>query len=765
MIFVLIACLVAHAVPQPAPTPATVHIEATVSDDLRTISGTIVVPHIDGVQWVDLLEKLPIPAGDRMQHRTFPVRPEQGTLTLEVASETQTEQRFHTVLPRRFGASGVVPRRGLFANGLWHPHPASDGQPAVVNWDVTLTLPTGSTGVLNGVVAQERLHYSGTADRLSLAVLHNARVQTIPIADNVNMTLVDAGPRRIRRDSRTIALAMKALDHTNAASFTVVETPLRRRLLRIGPSTLFMSDRALRVTPPEWGLHVPALQQGLQRASLRIADPWLRDVAGSALVMGIEPERPPPAVSNLLPWVPRIDSFLYDGRVPFGSEALDEGWAVDHIEDDALEMLGPATPASTAAWKLGALHGTDTVQKWATAMASGASVDHALDASGLKSTDFSAAREAAPITDIRVDVARTQREWEVRLSRTAPMDARAEPVPYVLNGERGLWITETGPSSETFTLDEKPKTVSLDPEQRVRQTNQQNDAWPRPVSFTLTGSLSEISINQRRLTGSLFMVRRNQRSSRWIHTMLVQTNPIEIASTFYSLSYEFGRKLDQRNRIWRAWTGPSASILEPAFRESRDARYAIDYRGGLRIDTRDNWPFSRRGYRFAAAISNGFIPGQDDQWRAWSSDATVLVDLPGPLVWANRFKAGATTSEVAHRQFSIGGSAGVQGVPIDAYFGQAQTYATTELRYRPVRDASIPMGLWWLTAFQVSGSIEVAKMDDATAAGWTVGLATVYDFWGQTPSIAGIWIARSIDYGDFSGPYPVQVYLKAGQNF
>ena len=75
------------------------------------------------------------------------------------------------------------------------------------------------------------------------------------------------------------------------------------------------------------------------------------------------------------------------------------------------------------------------------------------------------------------------------------------------------------------------------------------------------------------------------------------------------------------------------------------------------------------------------------------------------------------------------------------------------------------MGLWWLTAFQVSGSIEVAKMDDATAAGWTVGLATVYDFWGQTPSIAGIWIARSIDYGDFSGPYPVQVYLKAGQNF
>ena len=164
-------------------------------------------------------------------------------------------------------------------------------------------------------------------------------------------------------------------------------------------------------------------------------------------------------------------------------------------------------------------------------------------------------------------------------------------------------------------------------------------------------------------------------------------------------------------------------------------------------------------------MSNGFVPNEGTQWQSVSSQAVGLIDLPGPFVWANQFKAGSTTSEVSHRQFSIGGSNGIQGLPIDAHFGKTRLYGTSEIRFSPVRGASIPMWLWWVTTVQLSGSIEAVKLDDATAAGWTAGLGVVSDIWGQTPYFTGIWIAKSLDYGDFSGLDPTQVYLRLGQNF
>ena len=120
---------------------------------------------------------------------------------------------------------------------------------------------------------------------------------------------------------------------------------------------------------------------------------------------------------------------------------------------------------------------------------------------------------------------------------------------------------------------------------------------------------------------------------------------------------------------------------------------------------------------------------------------------------------------MTHRQFSIGGSSGVQGLPIDAYFGQFRSYGTTELRFSPVRDASIPMWLWWVTTVQFSGSLEVAQVDNQSAAGWTAGLGVVSDIWGQTPYFTGVWMARPLPYGGLSGPYPTQFYLRLGQNF
>jgi hypothetical protein len=49
--------------------------------------------------------------------------------------------RFTAHLPRRYGAAGLVPGRGLFVNGLWHPQPTRDGAPVQAQWQASLHLP------------------------------------------------------------------------------------------------------------------------------------------------------------------------------------------------------------------------------------------------------------------------------------------------------------------------------------------------------------------------------------------------------------------------------------------------------------------------------------------------------------------------------------------------------------------------------------------------------------------------------------------------
>ncbi len=765
MIALLLCVLAAFGAVGSESVNGVIRIRAQVSADLRTIHGTFETPPNPDVKWSDLLSALPIPHGDRMLHRTFPGPTEAGRMWIEPPPKIPRPRSFHAVLPRRFGASGVVEGRGLFANGLWHPHPVVDGRLAQIEWDVVLELPEGATGTLNGSVSQGSLRYRGTADRLSLSVLYNARVQTLELTETATITLVDAGPTRRIRDMRTLAVARTGLELANAQSFVVVETPLRTRLQRTGPHTLFLSDRAFRVTPPDWATHLPAVRDGLQRASLGISDPWLRNLAGSTLRGASLEKRSAKQLAWWRSWMPRVDSFLYDGRLAFTSETLKEGWPTDWIADDPLELLEATAPARIAAAKLRALYGSEPLETWATAIASGATFEQAMELSGIPEQAFLDWRRTPEVTDIRVNVLREGATWRIDLSREATEDAPAEPVDFLIGNESRQWTTRRGPDTLSLPVEHRPQFVRVDPYAQVLQTNHQNDQWPRPWSVTVTGSLSEISVNRRRATASAYAVARNQRNSHWMHALIANTNPVELVSGYYSLGYEFGRKLDRRNRIWRAWAGPSAALLDPAYRKTVEGRHAVDFRAGLRIDTRDNWPFSRKGFRVAGSLGNGFVPGQPDRWRTVASEATHLLNMPGPFVWAHHVKAGSTTSEGTHRQVSSGGGGGVQGLPIDAHFGRTRLYGTSELRFSPVRDASIPLWLVWVTTLQFTASIESAIVDDATATGWTAGIGAVSDIWGQNPYFTGIWVAKSLDYGAFNGSDPAQFYLRLGQNF
>ena len=751
-----------------APTGSVeARIRASVSDDLRVIQGTFEADAHENLEWVNLLSQLPMPATDRARHRTFPGASEAGVLYLEGSGPVSRPRSFHVILPRRFGASGMVPGRGLFSNGLWHPHPVLNGRIATVQWDVELTLPPGATGVLNGVVSTGTIRWKGHGDRLSLAVLTDARIQEIAISPETTMTLVDTGPQRKLRDKRTIAIATRGLQHNVASSFVVVETPMRRRLVRNGPNTLFMSDRALRLSGRNWATHGASIRNGLQSASLTVVDPWLRDLAGSLLHSTVFQTRSTRERVRWRTWMPGVDSFLYDGRVPFVGETLDEGWPTDPLRDDPLELVDNPTPAHTAGVKLSGRYGGAPLHTWATALAAGATFEEAATVAHVPAEGFDEWRTHPTISDVGVQVQQSPNGWKISLTRDAETSMPAEPVAFAIDGDTKTWATNEGPDSLEITRERRPKRVRIDPHSQVLQENRANDTWPRPWTITFSGYLAEINLNRRRATATGYATIRRPHTNRWTHRLITYTNPIEIAGLYYSLGYGFGRKIDRRNRIWRAWGGPSVAWMDPALPDVHMGKQAIDLRAGIRVDTRDNWPYCETGFRVETTGSQGWVPRVDERSNTVGAKGILLQPLPGPLVLATEIKVGGTTSGIPNRQYSLGGGGGVQGLSFDRHLGQRSMFGSTELRLRPVQHASVPVAFGWLSTIQVSGALEAGWVDDQKATGWTAGVGGVVDLWGHSPRFAGLWIARAFQDGPWSDikPGPSQYYLRLTQRF
>ena len=747
--------------------PVKAYIRATVSEDLQTIHGTFEVEEYAGLQWVDLLSRLPVPTSDRVQQRTFSHIAEEGFVRVESPLPTDRPPSFHTVLPRRMGASGVVPGHGLFANGLWHPHPVMDGRAAIVLWDVILELPPKSVAVLNGKVGTGAIRWSGTADRLSLAVIPNGRVQVHEIGPMNTVILVDNGWSRPLRDLRVKAIAMTGIDNELAQPFVVVETPSRRRLIRTGPHMVFLSDRAFRMSGRQWKNHLPAVRRGLVTASLDVWDPWVRDLIGSLT---------PPTTYEVdslwekLRWrsfLPRVDALLYDGRSAFMSEVFEEAWPSDTLRDDALEIVDNLTPPQSAARKLERLYGVETMRMWATAVIAGAHPDEAVTVAELPPTALNEWHKFPAPQDVSVSVTQADNGWAVHIDRDAPDSAPREPIPFRINGEDKLWTTNTGSDSLEILRNERPQKVQIDPQKEVLQEDRSNDTWPKPSTITVAGSFSEINADQRRPTAALYLVGRRPYASRWVHGLIANTSPIERAGLGYSLGYGFGRLLDRRNRVWQVWTAPSTAWLDPDFNPAEPGGVAIDWTSGVRRDTRDTWPMARRGQRFSAYGGGGFIVDRPTHWMTTGISGSTLLPLGSAVVSASRAKVDLTTATISHRTLGLGGGSAVQGLSSDHFRGQQRAVASTELRYAPIRNASIPLWLLWVTHMQVSGSVDMGWVDDNAATGWTSGIAFAADMFGRQPSMLGVWAAGPI-WVQKTVPIdnaPIQFYLRATQSY
>ncbi len=638
----------------------TLRVEATVGADLQTITGEIEVLDGEGLRLVDALSSLPIPTDDQLLRLTFPGAPEQGWVYVEARGEGR--YLFHSILPRRYDASGMVPGRGLFANGLWHPQPMRGDTAAVVDWEVQLHLPPGHTGVLNRSVGDRSLRWSGAAERLSLAVLPRARVQQLQLPAG-RVTLVDQGPRRGRRDRRLQALIAEDWPGPSAPDLIVVETPSRRRLTRPGPGLLFLSDRAFRVSGGLASFHRAPVRAGVLMAGLPIEDPWERSVAAAALADRSQEDIDLREALGLFAWIPQVDELLYDGRLPFYSEVFGETWPGDRVEDDLLEVVDPRSPGAAVSRRIDLRYGEGLSTRLAWAMLQGAELDAAAQALGLPPVEISAWRRAPPDEELSVAVDRADDgQWRVQVHRQASPSVPSEPIAIDVDGHREVWDANPGESHHTLLLDSKPARVVVDPDGLIHQHRRSDDRWPTRWTTVAYLWWSDFSLRGGGLDAGGNLIFRRQYETREAIGLTAAISPqdsLSLAGTWYLY---LGPLQDRRSRPFRLWFGGGPALLKPAYRPVDDGRVAVDLYAGGSWDTRTDDLFPRKGHRLSLGISGGQVLASQQRWGAMSTTATGLVSAWGRVALAGRLRLGLAGGDVAHRLLSLGGSGGVSGI-------------------------------------------------------------------------------------------------------
>ena len=782
-LLVLVAAWIVVLQPAPSAADTVLVIDAVVDDNLQTVHGRLEMRG-DRLHLVDPLGDLPVPGDDMLARRTFPGAPQAGIAHHGAFVDGATS--FTTVLPERYGASGTVRGRGLFANGLWHPQPVEDGAPAVVEWRVHIELPEGTVGVLNGTVGKGELTWSGRADRLSLAVIPNARVSRLAL-DVGEVMLVERGPQRPRRTERLREAVLGAWQGPGAPRLVVVDTPSRRRLTRTGPRTLYLSDRAFRVTGGLWRFHLPAVQQAVLEAGLPLEDPYERELAAAALAKVVDPGLDIQQMLGWWSWIPEVDALLYDGRLPFYSDVFTEVWPGDPIPDDLAEVLERTTPGQAVCARLDTRHGARTCEKLAWKLLQTGDLDEAATDLGIDPAQLHAWRaEPAPqalqlTVDASTGMATIIREvaTEAESGRAAASASlTSEPVPFRIDDETRTWEAPAGPGQLRVPLPEGAERIALDPDHTLLQDTRSDDRWPTRWVPVAAFFPTELSITNRRISAYASVALREQYSTRWVFVGDVGTDPVNLVESSLGAVYAFGPLQDRRSRPHRIWFGAGPALLDPSFRPVEGSGLALGGYAGFTRDTIVDGIFPTSGHTVRAWGSGGVVPGGAAWWGAGTS-AGGVTGLGGRIALSGRLSADMAAGDVLHRLISLGGGSALQGVTPQAVVGEQRLLAKSEVRWQVVRFASVPGPLVWLSHIQLNAGLEAGRLtaDGAScsldggcawsATGWTGGVLFTGDVLGVRPTHLGATLAGPLTWSDpvlAPGGFP-QLYVRLTQAF
>ncbi|MCO4744588.1 MAG: hypothetical protein KC912_07365 [Proteobacteria bacterium] len=726
------------------------------------MSGTLEVAAAQ-VTVVDPLADLPLPADDRTSMRTFPALIEQGRVTwTEVAPG---KFAFHAYLPRRYGAVGAT-RHGLFANGAWYPQPVIDGNTLPeLEWSVQVTGPSHVVMALGNSVGGEEVRWEGTAERASLAVIPHG------VIEEVGDTGVYAvARRRVRKVliRELDTLISEAVPEAHRGQAVVVQAPLRRRLARSGPGQALVSDRAFRVFPGMRRFHRVGVAREVLPALVPLSGPVEREWVGASWAEDYAEELSGTSASDLsrwARWLPSIDFLLNSRTMPFYGEILERRYVEDDLRDDLGEMYAPHYPGPAVVQLLDDVGGEPSRRAAMEVLLSGAALSEAIPA-GEPGADLLAGwAEAVPRQDYQLHVDRS-----VAVLRDAPDDAPAEVVRIRVDGEEHLWLA--GPGPDLWTLEANPRRVTIDPGAHLKQLTRVGDHWPPKFRLVGGGWIDNINLSDRWAVAALSATVRRSGDLRNSLTGTLATNQNDLARLRVAFAHRFGRQLDGVRRSHRVAISVTSGFHHPWYRE--DTGTHGNFGGGVSWgwSTRVASTFPLRGSYLSAGSSVGYAPQTGEQWAGFAmGGGTVLSWHPRfALALGGSLSGAAGTGE--GRKRDLGGVGGVRGLdPTEAPEGPLRTVQRMQVRWAPIRQASVPVLLAWGSELQLAAGAEVAQLlerDQVThGAGLVAGAYVIGEVLGFEPRGVGLTFGLPLYDGQRWVPLreaTPTVYLRWGPN-
>ncbi|MFN7143398.1 MAG: hypothetical protein ACK4YP_06455, partial [Myxococcota bacterium] len=664
---------------------------------------------------------------------------------------------------------GVLPKDGAWGNGGWYPQPVGPhGKARVAEWRVDVAFPEGVVGVLGGVVGTDTLAWRGTADRAPMAAIVDGRVTEIPVRGGT-VRFVERNGRE-KAVAKLLARAVEeAWPFAGPPDLTIVEDLDLLHLARAAPGVVYLSDRAFRMSPGfllrpyHLGpIRAQVIAAALQGGRPAFADGWTRDFGAAALAKAL----PAPSARKLLGWFswnPVIDALLYDGTLPYFADVFDEPFGGP---PGLFEALGGRIPGRAAAEQIDDLRGPGTAASLAGLVLGGSTWADAVSALSLPPELTDAwtrpyRAEQDYVVEVKPDAARVVRE--------APEDAPAEVVVVKVDGERlAPWVAGPGPDELPLPPDLRGSAVEVDPAGHTEQEERANDRWPVKWTVVVNGGIYNLNPTQRTfdLAADVWLRRRND--SRNLLVAGVEHDAQDLVSVDVGWVRWLGALVDRRTRVHRLHLFAGPSLLDPAFRPTNRGAVALGATAGYAWDTRTDDNFALSGHRLSVAIGGGFVPQSDDRWASATAIGVKLWSPHPRHVLALKGKAGWASGDVQHRLLPLGGGGDVRAVPESTVVGNARLDATLEYRWAPLRNASIPLPLLWVSDLHLSPGIDAGVVwrggERYAAVGASLGVHVLTDLLGVQPNLAGLTVALPVWTSGFEAE-EAQVYIDFAHAF
>ena len=729
-------------------------VEATVSADLQGLTGTIRAGGPGDRAWRDLLALAPLPATDLLARRTFPGHPARGRVAWQ---DAEGGLAFVTTLPRRWAPNGHA-AGAIASDGGWFPQPLIDGVAPTAVWHVTLHLPEGAVGALGGVSGVGTLTADITGDRVGFAVLAHGVLTTLA-EDAAHVTVLSrrSPSRRLRRELATVA--DRALRTTGATDVTVAVVPDRERLARPTPGLVLASTRLFRVTPSLERFHRLAASEAIVAAAVPLDDPWARAFVGAARARAITTGWSARRFVQLGSFLPGLEAILYDGRTPYVGDLFEDP---TFAPADPLAAVAPRATGRLAVVEVAEAWGEPAVQSVSDALSGGATVDAAGRAAGLPDGWLTARAQPPEDEDLRLSVTR----GEATVTRFAPPGAPSIPVTLRVDGQPRTWFAAPG---EALALGPVAR-IAVDPERHVPQVSRLGDAWPARWRATVSGFVDTVNLTDGYVEASGYaMVRRSDDPANAI-TGVAWTDREQWLGLRLGYLHRFGAPIDGLVRAHRFGVQLGPTVFNPALASTDVAAWALAASAAWTWDTRVDAVFPLRGHRIGLAGDVGVAPENDAGWLGLRAAATGVLSPHPSWAFVGRLGAGAVTGDVLHRELALGGRDNLRAISQSAALGDLRGTSFGEVRWAPVRNASVPvLGLAWLDEVHVAAGVEAGTVrvgaDWASAVGLTGGLLFVVDQLGLSPGAVGFTIAAPVWTAGIAPQRPVTAYLRWGPEF